>query len=287
MKYFRIRLLSLLFTGLLSVTAYAEPETFSGTVEETAADNVLEYNFPEENIDNFEDYINVFEDKSIPQESATPIDTSENILASVNLDQKIIDEGLTDEIKIIKLDFDSMEGAEIPAGLEDVGIDTDQIVLSKTNDFQATFYVSQGQKLVHAYLPDDYKGKYYVTIDGADEFKQNFGEKEVIYSVINTADKTYDIKINVFKNKDYVGYLEGDEEIPEINNLDNILSGKYGESRAAELESIEETHNNGMVDEEKKEDSSIYQIIFIGILLIIIITGFVSYRIYKKNNDDE
>ncbi|MCC8059549.1 MAG: hypothetical protein LIO81_01705 [Clostridiales bacterium] len=112
------------------------------------------------------------------------------------------------------------------------------IVMNKDNDengYSDEFYLFPGAFDLSVLIPQDYKYEYEFTLEGSDELVLPYGT----VPQVNTAEKSYNLVITLGKREGFVDYLDGEGELKVLDDLGDVLSGEYAESRQAEIESIE------------------------------------------------
>lgn len=162
---------------------------------------------------------------------------------------------------------------------EEVEIEYGTVLLNRENKFQNTlnFETTEPNIILTAYISDDYVNAYRIHID----------DEEYGYKEIATDQDSYNITLHVSKPDNTI---TDTNLAPTFSEEDKkYFDGSYGESRAEELESLEDENNNtNNVDSKGQEDNENkpYQIIFIVILIIIVGGGAIVYYIYKKANEE-
>jgi hypothetical protein len=212
----------------------------------------------------------------------------DNVNITVVIDDQIL-QNEDDYLYAVQVDFSSMddesEGNQEEYLEGDPGIDSDLITVLQEEGYMASAFIYPGQRLVTVTLPGDYKDMYTYTITGTDTLSSEFAGDIIEYQVVNTRDKTYDINIFIEKKEGFVDYLDSDETFPNELNIDELISGDYGESKEAEVEEI--LNNTNTVTPEEQDQSSIGMWIFIIVVFILIsIVGVILYIRYRVNKED-
>lgn len=238
----------------------------------------------------FQENVDESETDGALEETPVPNEKTDNVTVSVILSDEILNSE-NNYAYAVHIDFDNMD-EENSEELDnepgtftegDYGIETERLTVMQDDGYVVSGCIGPGDRLVTVTIPGDYKALYSYTINGVDIKEIEFAGEIIKYPIINTKNKTYNIDIEIYRRKDSIDYLDSDELLPDNLDLDKILSGEYGESRAQEIEEILSNTPENNVDNSNQNNILIFAII---ILVLLSGVGIIIYIRYRVNNDD-
>lgn len=285
MKRIKYVLLLCIMSIFMVMNVYADPDVLDQTeeisIEETSAE---ENPFFEDETEGTNELDMDSEEETGEEEYEEETDTLDETIVTLNFN--------------VNFDFDTEEipvylvQVDIPLGLVNAeGSESHELInLLSSEGFTKTYMMNIYSDMIEmvAHVDGDNALLYNISFDGIDRnvlFGQEIRNSGIIRDVQNG--QTYNVTLTVSENPD-AKYKNANDvsEIPD--SYKRIVSGEYGESRAAEIESAEATEETEepIVPIEEDNGNGIVIIIIVVLVLMGIAAAVLYIRKLRSDDDD-